>query len=129
VTALLTLKRIVEDKPTGDLLLLGPWTEVFAEFFPHTEQTALYAEFTSGHGAYAPAFHLRNMADEIVWQSRPYEKPVEMTDPLTFMRMCFFAVPIRFPAPGKYDVVWLLNDEEVARRAVFARYPGMPAPR
>jgi hypothetical protein len=123
--SLLLCREIFEDARTHQYILVGPSSDIRVFQVPCVMTLAVYAEVTSGHGAYRPSLQLRDAEDRPVW-TQNYDRPFTATDPLRVASLAFFDVPLCIPALGHYDLVLLADGEEVTRRGVSVSLVGQP---
>jgi hypothetical protein len=117
--AFLICREIWQDQRTGDTMLLGFVRHVQAMQYPFPVQLEVFTRWTSAHGKYVVTLQLQDLAGNVVSQNvLPTE--FDMPDPLQAFDLILGHCQLEFPEPGKYDVVMLANDEEIARDAFFA---------
>ena len=129
VKAFLLCREMFQDVLTKEYVLVGPTSDVRAPQFPWVAHVGVYVELTSGHGSYRPTLQLRDVTDRVVW-TQTFEQPFLAQNPLRVAALAFFHVGMCIPALGRYDLVFLVNDQEIARRPVMVSLPSPPpAPR
>ena len=95
--------------------------------FPLAQQLGMFCRLTSAQGDYTIEIHLRAMDGQVVWrgglpQTQPLPDPREIYD----LKM---NLKIVFPKPGRYHIVLLANEAEIAKQvfsADFDRHTGRP---
>ena len=112
--AFLVCRRVVDDRQKDDTILEGLPRALHAYHYPCGALLGIFARCTSAHGNYQIEVQLHNQAGEVVWRDGPevpwlLGHPLEMYD----LKMNYSVV---FPAPGKFDIVLMANEEEVARQ-------------
>jgi hypothetical protein len=127
VKTFLLCRELFQDVLTKEYFLIGPTSDIRAPELPWVAHAGVYIELTSGHGSYRPSLQLRDLSDRIVWH-QTFEQPFPAQDPLRVTALAFFRVGLCVPALGRYDLVFLLNDQEVARRPVMVGRPTPPSP-
>jgi hypothetical protein len=125
VKSLLVCREVVQDSASGDYVLVAPLCDVRTNQLPCTVQVGVYTEMTSGHGGYRPSLQLRDMEEQVVW-AQDYAQPFE-AKPLRLTCVAFRRVVLSFPRLGKYDLVLLVNAEEVARHPLWVSSLPQPA--
>jgi len=123
-TTLLVCREVFEDKQTGEHALIGPRTDFALPQFPFVVPAQVFAQLTSGHGSYQPSLELLDAEGGRVWHES-WDRPFEAADPLATYSL-IFRVGMIFPRPGRYDLVFRLEGEEVGRRALRAGLPSPP---
>jgi hypothetical protein len=117
--AFLICREIWQDQRTKDTMLLGFVRHVQATRYPFSVQLEVFTRWTSAHGKYQVTLQLQDLAGNVVSQTvLPAE--FDMPDPLHAFDLILGHCQLEFPEPGKYDVVMLANDEEIARDAFYA---------
>jgi hypothetical protein len=117
--AFLICREIWQDQRTGDTMLLGFVRHVQATSYPFAVQLEVFTRWTSAHGKYQVTLQLQDLAGNVVSQmALPTE--FDMADPLQAFDLILGHIQLEFPEPGKYDLVMLANDEEIARDAFYA---------
>jgi hypothetical protein len=120
----LICRSIVQDKRTGEFVVIGPGLEFISPQFPTTAEVNVFVQVSSCHGSYRPELRLQDLDGQVVW-SQALDPPFNVPDPLTIHTLTFH-MRMTIPQPCKYDVVLLANGEEVGRRDFLARV--QPAP-
>jgi hypothetical protein len=119
VKSFLICREVFQDVISGEYIVVGPLVNVVAPHFPWTAPLCFLAELTSSHGSYTPTLQLHDLEGNVVW-GQELQPPLQAADPLKFHLVSFRQMGVRIPAPGKYDVVLLLNGREVARHVLLA---------
>lgn len=109
---------IYHDQRTGASILIGPTSHVPLTQFPAHVRLSLWAEFTNGHGFYQPRVCLLDTSDEVVWAWKAPE-PLEHNDPLLPHQVTFHDLELAVPRLGRYRLVLLFNDDELAQRGMW----------
>jgi hypothetical protein len=127
VKSLLACREMLQDNATGEFILIGPLVDLTALQFPLMVPLNLFAVLTSMRGRYLPALQLRDEEDQVCW-SQAWEAPAENHDPLVPFTFSLRGLCAYVPRAGKYDVVLMLNDDEVGRHGFVVHLP-IPAAR
>jgi hypothetical protein len=106
--------REVANGPNGEMILIAPLSVTSASRFPASLGVQVYAQITSMRGEYLPALQVRDGDDQVVW-SLVMDHPMMVQDPLEVHHVPFRGYEAWLPRPGRYEVVLLMNDDEVAR--------------
>ena len=120
VQAFVVCRQITRGTRTGEIVIIGPVSHVPVTQFPVVILLAVYAHATGGHGTYQLAFELRAAAGEVVWQWQPVD-PLHHADPLVPMQVTFDELRVSVQEPGRYDLVLLTGDDEIARQPLLIR--------
>lgn len=118
-TVFLTSKKITVDARTGDDIFIGLPRAYWGRKFPAAATLSMFIRCTSGHGAYSVEVQLQKPDGEIVWRDGPPE-PLEMPDPLNMYDLRI-TTNVIFPAPDIYNLVLVLDGEEVSRQRFHAK--------
>jgi hypothetical protein len=120
VISFLVCRYVTEDRRRNEYSVSGILTELFFNRFPETATLSFFAEFTGCRGVYSTCFRLHDGEDALLQEIDP-QLPCKCDDPLLTWSQFVRDRPLRFPSPGRYDLVLHVNGEEVARRklAVF----------
>ena len=118
--AFVVCRDIIEDCRSHDFVLIAPFCAVQAVEFPGSFRMSIYAHLTCGHGSYAIALQLRNGADEVLW-AWDCPRAIRLESPLAQHRFTLYDAVLKFPEPGRYDLVMFANGAELARHALHAR--------
>ena len=73
---------------------------------------------TGSHGTYHLAFELRAADGDTVWQWQAVD-PLHHADPLTPMQITFDELWVSVQEPGRYDLVLLAGDDEIATQPLL----------
>jgi hypothetical protein len=119
VKAFLICREVFQDAFSGEYIIVGPLVTVTAPHFPWIAPLCFLMELTCAHGSYTPTLQLHDLEGNVVW-GQEMHSPMNASDPLKFHLVSFRQMGVRIPAPGKYDVVLLLNGREVARHVLLA---------
>lgn len=101
------------DMPITDITITSP--------FPATILVGLWGKVT-GHGTYTLSVNVRDMSGAFVY-AYTIENPLRLTDPLQPHHIALTRQRLQFPAPGKYDIVLLADNEEIAVDTIIVK-PG-----
>lgn len=118
VEAFLVCSEIWEDKHTGRMMLVAPTIHVSLPEIPAAVRLSVYARMTGGHGEYQLRLSLRDEDDDSVWDCRPHDK-LAHADPLAPHQVTFLNLNVVVQKPGKYRMVLLADDQEVAQQALW----------
>lgn len=123
VQSMLLADYIHRDALTGKLFILGTFSNILANAYPHTKRAfCTYLSLTGGHGPTVLRMRIAD-ADEEVGAIHESVYPINMPDPNRVCELVFQAT-VLFPAPGDYRVqLYAGNDllREVRLRAVLAQ--------
>ena len=86
--------------------------------FPGSIKFAVYAHLTELHGKYVLELRLEDSQGDILWAVRA-DPPVKHDDPLMPHRFAFRDLSVRFSAPGRYDLLLVSEEMEIARQALW----------
>ena len=125
VKTFLVCREMFQDAMSGEHILVGPLQELHVVQAPAVVHVGVYFEITCGHGNYRPTLQLRDLEEQVVW-SQTYEQPFPAQDPLRVAAVAMFHVGMCIPRLGKYDLVLLVNKEEIARRPLWVSFPNQP---
>ncbi len=117
VQSFLVCREIFQDKQTGEYLLLGPVSGLTLSAFPAALRLSLYIRLTGAHGSYRLAVQLRDQDGGKVGEC-PGPDNVHPSDPLAPCQICWRNLGLYFPRPGRYDLILLANDEDLAHYAL-----------
>jgi hypothetical protein len=112
-------KQIFIDEITQEYTLVAPLHQIFLPHYPATMDLSVFARWTNAHGPYRVELQLRTLDGEVVWRDR-MQNPFEAPGPLAIAPITLRHRFVSFPAPGKYEVVLLANEEEVAMDVILA---------
>jgi hypothetical protein len=112
----LICREIFQDRQTGEHILLGPATGASLAAFPATLRVSFYIKLTGGHGTYRPTLQLRDDDGELIGEC-PGPEAFEQTDPLAPRQIAWRDVGLFFPRPGRYDLVLLVNEDDLTHHA------------
>jgi hypothetical protein len=125
VVSFVMCREMFQDQAADRLLLLDPGTDVIVPHFPYVVRRGFYLEFTSGHGDYRPRLELRDLQDNTVWSwSAP--GTFAARGPLELGTVIFKNNDLCVPYPGRFEIVLLLDNVEVARRPLRVSLQGAP---
>lgn len=118
-------REIFEDCRSHHFILVAPMCALVASGFPFNARVSIYAYLTSGHGDYEVALQLRDADETGVWD---WQCPnlVALRDPLKSHELALYDAILPFRAKGRYDLVMLVNGEELARHVL--QVAGAPTP-
>jgi hypothetical protein len=120
----LLCRQILEDPRIGECILVAP-TLVFRAFeYPAVATFAAYTQWTSARGSYRMQIRLQTLEGQPLHR-HTYLDPVEIPNPLDVRAIALHDCRLVFPAPGKYEVALLANDD-VLTKAVFWAYVQQP---
>jgi hypothetical protein len=112
----LVCREIFQDRQTGEYILLAPLAGAAFGAFPAAFRLSLYIKLTGAHGAYRMELQLRDQDDRLLGEcSSPH--PVQQDDPLATCQISWRDLVLRFPQPGKYDLVLLANGEDLSHHS------------
>lgn len=116
--AFLTCREVATDQKYGGTSILGLCSQHVHHHFPSGSNVGIFVRLTSAHGDYKLEVQLQTAQGDVVWKDGP-ETPYSLPDPL---HTCDFKfnVCIVFPKPAWYDLVLLVNGEELARERYHA---------
>jgi hypothetical protein len=103
-----------------EAVLIGPFSRVTPSAFPADIPASIYAHLNDARGRYTIGLQLVDSDGEVVWQW-DHSVVVEHEDPLLPHRVRLQGIPLRFPAPGRFDLLLLANGQAVAQHALWAR--------
>jgi hypothetical protein len=118
VQAFVVCREIFEDHHSGDYLLFAPRSAFRLAEFPGSIKFAVYAHLTELHGKYRLELRLEDSQGEVHWAVRA-DPPVKHEDPLMPHRFAFRDLSIRVNAPGRYDLILVSEDIEIARHPLW----------
>jgi len=118
VQAFVICREIFEDHHTGDYLLFAPRSAFKLAKFPGSVAFAVYAHLTELHGKYVLELRLEDSEGDTLWAVRA-DPPIKHDDPLMPHRFAFRDLSVRFSTPGRYDLLLLSEDMEIARQALW----------
>jgi hypothetical protein len=124
ITFIVCRELYIRITPAGpERTLVAPTINFWSWRFPAKLVLGYYVEFTNGHGDYLSRIELHNVDGQYL-AHREHEKPFSAPDPL---RVHVLAEELRVgvPVPGRYDLLLLMNGEEVARRQLHVYYPDL----
>jgi hypothetical protein len=124
VQAFVVCREIFEDTRTKEFILIGPHCERKPVSYPARFPMPLYVLLTAGHGIYDLDLQLRDGEEQVLWKWR-CPNPITLLDPLKWHRIVLFEAVMEFPRPGRYNVVLVVNGEDLARHPLQLH----PAPR
>jgi hypothetical protein len=113
-------RQVFIDQLTGEKILLGPTCEAYLPNYPATVMCSMFAQLTSAHGSYELQVQLQDMEGNMVWQGPQVSWAAR--DPLQVGDVIVSNLLVAFPAAGKYDVVLLANNQEIARVVFWASH-------
>jgi hypothetical protein len=113
----LPCREILQDRLTGEYVLIGPFTGLKLPAFPAAVRLSLYIKLTGGHGTYRMTLQLRDQEGTAVAEC-PGAEPVHCADPLAPRQICWRDLVLQFPRPGRYDLILLANDEDLTHHAL-----------
>lgn len=116
--AFLICGEIWEDKHSGRMMLVGPTSHVNLPTMPAAVRLSVFARLTGGHGNYQLKLSLRNQDDESVWDCLPNDK-LAQPDPLMPHQISFLNLAVVASRPGKYRMVLLSDDVEIAQQTLW----------
>lgn len=119
----LVCRELYQDNQTGEVIIVGPATEATAAHYPSNFTLNLFAHITSMRGTYLPALQLRDLDGRVVW-GQSMGAPAEVHDALAVFRFLFRPVLLTVPRPGVFEIVLLLNDEEIVTLPMNFKAPG-----
>ena len=108
----------MNDPQTGEIAIIGPVSHVPITEFPAVIWLAVYAHVTGGHGTYPLAFILRAADGDTVWR-KDAVSPLHHPDPLMPMQVTFNELRVSVQEPGRYDLVLLAGDDEIASQPLL----------
>lgn len=121
----LVCRAVFQDRHTGEFVLVAPLLRVVSFAFPTVLEMAFFARLTALQGTYRLDLQLQDMEGVTHWQELVDEQ-LEGPDPLAIVDMDIRGRRIYFPKPGRYEMVFLANGEEVTRYLMIADYPAPP---
>jgi hypothetical protein len=110
-------REIFEDCRSHEFVLIGPFSALGAPAFPFTARLSIYAHLSCGHGNYKVTLQLRDTEESSLWEWRCPD-PISLLNPLKQQRFTLYDAILEFPEPGRYDLLLLVNGEELARHAI-----------
>jgi hypothetical protein len=125
--AFLLCRELFQDVHTREVVLIGPIVELTSTQFPFIASVNVFGQFTSLRGSYHLKLQVEDAEGGVVW-GQEVQPPIDNANPLFTVQLCFGRLPVYIPGPGKYDMVLLANNAEVARYTLAASYPNPPAP-
>jgi hypothetical protein len=117
VQTFVACRQIYEDRRTRECILIGPFGGVALNFFPAGFRLSLYADLCGARGAFELSLELRDDELETVWGWR-WPEPFRHDNPLEPHHVILHDVVLEFPRPGRYDLVLLANQEDVAHHCL-----------
>jgi hypothetical protein len=125
----LVCRDLAQDAFTRDYILIRPVIDLLVPQIPCMAQLHVYLQMTSGHGSYLPSLQLLDMNEQVLW-SQSYTSPFQAQDPLRIVCVAIHNIGLSFSRPGRYDLMFLANEEEVARHPLWVTLhrPGGPPP-
>jgi hypothetical protein len=118
VQAFVVCREIFEDHHTGEYLLFAPRSAFRLAEFPGLIRFAVYAHLTELKGKYQLELRFEDSEGEILWAVRA-DPPVKHEDPLMPHRFAFRDLKVRVGAPGRYDLLLVSEDVEIARHPLW----------
>jgi hypothetical protein len=116
-------REIIEDCRSHEFVLIAPFGALAFPAFPVAFRMSIYAYLTCGHGTYALALQLRDSDDEVRW-SWDCPEPIQLENPLERHEFTLYDAVVPFPQPGRYDLMFLANGEELARHVLHVQPSG-----
>jgi hypothetical protein len=116
--AFLTCRHVATDPQFKDTSIIGLRSHYEHHRFPAAVTVGVFARLTSAHGEYGVEIQLQKLDGEVVWREGP-PGPWKLDDPLWTYDFNF-NISLVFPAPGTYELVLLVNGEELARERIVA---------
>jgi hypothetical protein len=126
-TAFLACNRIEENPQTKDKVLIGLPRAYHHHFFPNACPIGFFIRLTEAHGNYRVEVQLQTPEGEVVWHDGPLQA-IPLDDPLLIYDLTL-NVCVVFPQPGTYDLVLMVNGEELSRQRFPAHLAGQVAQR
>lgn len=117
--AYLVCDRVVDDPATGDTSLVGLPRACGIRHFPAAVPLGVFARLTASRGRYQIEVQLQDADGTVHWRDGP-PRIWGMADPLELYDLKLNLLVV-FPAPGTYDIVLVLNGQEVARHPFHAQ--------
>jgi hypothetical protein len=114
VCSFVVCREIYQEIYTGDYTLVGPTSGFIVPEYPFSIGFKIYADLCGIHRVYWPELRLIDSDGEDVWHFRAPD-PMTADDPLGHVRMHVSAVAVPIPQPGRYDLLLMANDKEIAR--------------
>jgi hypothetical protein len=115
----LTCREVTADPKYNDTCLIGLRSFFDHHRYPASVRVGIFARLASAHGQYRIEIQLQSTTGEVVWTDGPPD-PWDLNDPL-YNYDLRFNITLVFPAPGTYELVLLVNGQELARERFFAR--------
>ncbi len=113
----LVCREVFQDRQTGEYLLLSPLNTITLPAFPAAMRVSLYIRLTGAHGTYRIGLQLRDPSGGLLGEgSGP--QPLQQEDPLMPCQICWRDLVLQFPQPGRYDLILLANDEDLAHHSL-----------
>jgi hypothetical protein len=121
VQAFVVCREITQSPGNGEHSLIAPFCRVTGPAFPADIPMAIYAFMTCACGRYEVRLELTD--DDGCTVCSLEACSFEEWDPLMPHRIALHRVFIRFPHPGRFDLVMLANGEPLAHHVLWARLP------
>jgi hypothetical protein len=118
VQAFVVCREIFEDHHTGEYLLFAPRSAFRLAEFPGLIRFAVYAHLTELQGKYRLELQFEDSQGETLWAVRA-DPPVKHEDPLMPHRFAFRDLKVRVAAQGRYDLVLVSEEIEIARHPLW----------
>ncbi len=118
VQAFVVCREIFEDHHTGEYLLFAPRSAFRVSAFPGSIKFAVYAHLTELHGKYRLELRLEDSQGDLLWAVRA-DPPVKHDDPLMPHRFAFRDLKVQVSTPGRYDLILVSEDVEIARHPLW----------
>lgn len=115
----LLCREIFQDNKTGEHLLVAPFTSINFAAFPAALRVSLYIVLTGGHGTYYLGLQLRDAAGHLIGEAQG-PQALAQDDPLAYSQLCWRDLVLQFPQPGRYDLVLLVNGDDLSHLAINA---------
>jgi hypothetical protein len=115
----LTCRQVTADAKYQETCILGLSSHYEHHRFPASTTVGIFARLASAHGRYDVEIQVQALDGNVVWREGPPE-PWDMDDPL-FTYDLKLNINLVFPAPGTYELVLLVNGQELARERFLAR--------
>jgi hypothetical protein len=111
--AFVACRKITNDPQTGEIVIVGPVSQVPITEFPAVIRLAVYAHATGSHGTDHLAVELRATDGDTVRQWQTVD-PLHHADPLTPMQIKFDELRVSVQELGRCDLVLLVGGDEIA---------------
>lgn len=119
--AFLLCDQTLVESGSGRTSLIGLMNHISIEEFPsEMPRCQAFLQLTDGLGAYNVVVEVHYLNDdEIVYRSEPVQ--IEINNRLALISYIVPNLQFEIPAEGRYDIIVLINDQELERQTLDVR--------